>query len=156
MTEIELPDDIYERISDLGEAGNEAAEADDLEGAIASYRQAWDLLPEPKQQWQAATWILGAIGDFQFALGDYAAARDTLTQAMECAEAVGNPFLHLRLGQAHFETGNMERASDELARAFLIEGTVIFDDEDPKYLALIKDKLKAPPGGWPEGWTLPS
>jgi hypothetical protein len=27
---------------------------------------AWDLLPEPQADWEAATWILGAIGDVNF------------------------------------------------------------------------------------------
>jgi hypothetical protein len=26
----------------------------------------WDLLPEPKTSWEAATWLLGAIGDANF------------------------------------------------------------------------------------------
>jgi hypothetical protein len=38
--------------------------------------------------------------------GDYVAGRDNLTVAMHCADAIGNPFLHLRLGQCHFELDN--------------------------------------------------
>ena len=71
---------------------------------------------------------------------------------MHCPGAIGNPFIHMRLGQSQFELGNMDRAADELARAYLQEGLAIFEDEDPKYVAFIKSKLKPPPGGWPAGW----
>jgi hypothetical protein len=32
---------------------------------------------------------------------------------MHCPGAIGNPFIHLRLGQAQFELGNLEPASGE-------------------------------------------
>jgi hypothetical protein len=72
--------------------------------------------------------------------------------AMHAPGAVGNPFLHLRIGQVQFELGNEQRAADELARAYLKEGKTLFDGEDPKYLDFIKGKLRPPEGGWPEGW----
>ena len=112
----------------------------------------WDLLPEPKTDWEAATWILAAVGDANFLGGDYVAGRDNLGTAMHCPNAIGNPFLHLRLGQCHFELGELDRAADNLARAYLPEGKKLFENDDPKYLAFIKSKLNAPEGGWPEGY----
>ena len=67
---------------------------------------------------------------------------------MSCPGAVGNPFLHLRLGQIEFELGNAEASANELTRAFAIEGSGIFDDEDPKYFAFLKTQIRAPLGGW--------
>jgi hypothetical protein len=78
---------------------------------------AWDLLPGPQTDWSAATWILGAIGDVNFQQGNYEAGRDNLAMAMQCPDAIGNPFLHLRLGECQIELGNLDRAADELARA---------------------------------------
>jgi hypothetical protein len=71
---------------------------------------------------------------------------------MHCPDAIGNPFIHLRLGQCQFEIGNLKRAADELARAFLMEGLALFEDEDPKYIEWIKPQLKEPKEGWPEGY----
>jgi hypothetical protein len=115
---------------------------------LKKYGAAWDLLPEPKTQWEAATWILGTIGDVSFQSGDFGAGRDKLSLAMQCPDAIGNPFLHLRPGQCQFELGSLDRAADELARAYMAEGTEIFGDEDPKYLDFLKTRLKPPPGGW--------
>lgn len=145
-----LPDDKHEIIQQLCEIGDDHAANGDYAKALEQYWAAWDVLPEPKTDWEAATWILAAIGDANFMGRDFAAGRDNLSMAMRCPDAIGNPFLHLRLGQCQFELGNLERAVDELARAYLLEGTKIFDNDDPKYLAFVKSKLDPPPGGWPD------
>lgn len=144
----ELPDDVYERIKALCADGDNLADADEFAAALARYWSAWDLLPEPRTQWNAATWILAAVGDANFLSGDYVAGRDFLATAMHCPEAIGNPFLHLRLGQCRYELGDLDRAADELARAYMGDGEDVFEDEDPKYLAFLKTRLQPPPGGW--------
>lgn len=147
-----LPDKLYRKMEGLCAKGDRLAHRKKFAKALSQYWAAWDLLPEPKTQWNAATWILAAVGEANFLGGDFQAGRDNLTYAMHCPDAIGNPFLHLRLGQCQFELGNLDRAADELARAFILEGVKIFGDDDPKYLAFVKSKLKPPPDGWPEGW----
>ena len=61
---------------------------------------------------------------------------------MRCPGAIGNPFIHLRLGQAQFELKNLGRAKDDLARAYMGGGDEIFKDEDRKYLHFIKEILR--------------
>lgn len=148
----ELSDSTHEEITRLCDAGDDLAAAEEYSEALVKYWEAWDLLPEPKTNWSAATWILAAIGDANFQSGDNESGRDNLANAMHCPDAVGNPFLHMRLGQCQFELGSMDRAADELARAYIPEGKAIFEDSDPKYLDFIKSRLKPPPDGWPDGW----
>ncbi len=144
----ELSDPIYERIKALCAEGDALADDDNFSAALERYGAAWELLPEPRTDWGAATWILTAIGDACFFSGHYQAARDNLAQAMHCPDALGNPFLHLRLGQCEFELQNWDRAADELTRAYMGDGETVFQDEDPKYLAFLKTRLQPPPGGW--------
>lgn len=144
---LELPDEVHKQIVALSAAGDELATAGAYPQALTEYWKAWDLLPEPKDQWEAATWLLGAIGDSNWLSGDYVAGRDNLSTAMHCPGAIGNPFLHLRLGQCQLELGNEDRALDELLRAYMAAGTEIFENE-PKYLQFIKDRVQPPPGGW--------
>jgi tetratricopeptide (TPR) repeat protein len=144
----ELTDDIHEQIQELSASGDALADAGRYEDALGIYWAAWDLLPEPQTDWDAATWLLTAIGDANFHLGEYSAGHDNLSIAMHCPAAIGNPLIHLRLGQCQLELGNEDRAADELARAYMIEGQQIFEDQDPKYLAFLKTKLDPPPGGW--------
>lgn len=128
------------------------AEADALankgkhEKALAKYETAWVLLPEPRVKWEAATWILGAIGDIQFRKRNFASAVEALQDAMHCPNALGNPFLHLRLGESLFEMGQPHQAMDELTRAYMGAGREIFDNEDPKYFEALRIVLNPPPG----------
>lgn len=148
----ELPTKIHAEVTKLSAQGDQLAKAGRYDDAIPLYWKAWDILPDPKQQWGAALWLLAAIGDANFGNRDYVACRDNLNSAMQIPGAVGNPFLHLRLGQCQFELGNMGRAADELARAYIPEGKAIFKADDPKYLVFVKSKLKPPLAGWPNGW----
>ena len=142
MSVPELSDDIHAEIQRLCAIGDAHAEQRQFPQALTSYWAAWDLLPEPKTDWEAATWILGAIGDANFLGGDFVAGRDNLSNAMRCPDAIGNPFLHLRLGQCQFELGALDRAADELMRAYMGAGPDIFKAEDPKYIGFLQSRAK--------------
>jgi tetratricopeptide (TPR) repeat protein len=120
--------------------------------ALQKYWAAYDLLPKPQQNWRQTTLLLAAIGEVNFMLSDYAACRDNLSLAMHSPGAIGTPTIHIRLGACQYELGNMPRAADELARAYIPEGKAIFKEKDQKYLVFVKSKLLPPPGGWPNGW----
>jgi tetratricopeptide (TPR) repeat protein len=147
----DLDDEEAQEIRRLCSLGDDFADQGRFAEAIEIYWSAWDRLPEPQTKWEASTWILAAIGDAIFHQGNYEAGRDNLAMAMHCHGAVGNPFQHFRLGQCQFELGNFERAADELARAFVLGGSQLFDEDDPKYLKFIKSQLNEPPDGWPDG-----
>ena len=138
----ELSDAVHAEIERLCALGDEHAQAARYPKALETYWNAWDLLPDPKTQWEAATWILAAVGDANFLGKDYVAGRDNLGKAMECPGAIGNPFLHLRLGQCEFEVGHLDRAADELMRAYMGAGPEIFDGQDPKYLSFLKTRAR--------------
>jgi hypothetical protein len=143
----ELDDTTHERIQALCAEGDALANEANYATALTRYWAAWDSLPEPKTDWEAATWILAAIGDANFLGRDFVAGRDNLTLAMRCPNAIGNPFLHLRLGQCQFELGDLERAADELTRAYMGGGSNVFEDA-VKYFAFLKTRIKSPSQGW--------
>jgi len=139
---MELADDIHQEIQRLCAEGDERAEEGRFAAAFPLYWAAFDLLPEPKTEWEAGTWILAAIGDANFLAGDFEAGRDNLATAMHFPDAIGNPFLHLRLGQCQYELGDLDRAADELMRAYMGEGPGLFAEEDPKYLAFLATRAE--------------
>ncbi len=143
----ELPDERHARIKDLCSQGDHHAAEQEFEAALALYWQAFDLLPEPSTNWDAGTWILTAIGDANFLAGDFVAGRDNLATAMHYPNAIGNPFIHLRLGQCQFELGNLDRAADELARAYMAAGTEIFSQDHSRYFDFLKTRLDPPASG---------
>lgn len=144
----DLPDTIHAEITRLSEQGNTLAEAGDCHAAVASFEEALDLLPPPIEQWSAACWLFTAIGDTLFLAERYGEAIQPLLDAVKCAGGIGNPFLHLRLGQTQLELGNEVLAADELTRAYMGAGQEIFEEEPAKYFDLVKSKLKPPVGGW--------
>ena len=124
----------------LCQTGDELSSQNRYEDAVTEYNKAWKLLPEPKNDWDAATWILAAIADACFFLGKKKSARQALKYVMTCPGAIGNPFLHLRLGQILFDDGEEAAAADELMRAYMGAGSDIFANDDPKYFAFLKTR----------------
>jgi hypothetical protein len=80
----ETPDhprfDRLEAVVRLCAEGRQLAKEGDRSTALASYLEAWDLLPEPKESWDASTFILSAVGDLLRAGGDLGNALDVLVR----------------------------------------------------------------------------
>ena len=136
MTDITLDPHLHTRINRFCEIGDTLAAQGEYPQAIEAYQYAWNLLPEPKTRWEAATWILAAVGDAWFLHGDYTCARDKFQAALPCPGGSDNAFIHLRLGQALFELGDTT-ATTALQQAHNLGGEAVFADEDPKYLAAL-------------------
>lgn len=132
---------IQSRIEKLCETGDIFARNGYFQAALKNYWTAYDLLPEPKEEWVAGTWILTAIGDTNFLHKDFEAGADNLNVALLFPCAMENPFLHFRLGQCYFELGHFEKASQELLKAYFLEGEEMFREEDSKYFDLLKSRL---------------
>jgi tetratricopeptide (TPR) repeat protein len=119
------------------------AEKEDFRGntakAVAYYQQALDLLPDPVEESPYAMQLLTAIGEQSYLSGDFEQAFNYFSQAVRAKGGLGWSHIHLRLGQLRYERGEMERAKDELMRAYMGSGHLIFESEDPKYYDLIKD-----------------
>ncbi|HZV69028.1 MAG TPA: hypothetical protein VFG10_05765 [Saprospiraceae bacterium] len=138
----ELDKKLYKQITDLCDLGNEQTESEQYEKAFDYYLEALKLVPEPIEKWETSTWIFASLGDCKFLLNEFEAAHYYLTSAMYCPGGIGNEFIHLRLGQTQYELGNMDRALDELTRAYMSGGEELFEGEDPKYFNFIRSKLK--------------
>lgn len=139
---LKLDSNTHDKIKALCASGDDLASAGHYEDAITEYNKAWNLVPEPKNDWEAATWILAAIADSCFLAGYNTSAREALEYAMTCPGGIGNPFLHLRYGQVLYEVGEMDGAAEELIRAYMGAGEEIYSSEDSKYLAFLKTRAK--------------
>ena len=136
-----LPNDVRQIIDRLCQKGDQFAQIDQHDDALDQYEAAWELLPNPKNQWPAATWILMAVGDVYFEKRDFVSAIRTLRESLECPDGNANSFILLRLGQCLFETGDLNAAANTLEFVFRENGEELFIDEDPKYLNFVKTQI---------------
>src|SRR5688572_3086729 len=111
----------------LSNEGDKYLDEGAFDDALKSYQAALDLLPEPKHQWEAATSVFTAIGETLYFMANYAEALRPLQHATMCPGGLGNGLIHLRLGQVYYELGDYDKAGDELTRAYMAEGTAIFE-----------------------------
>ncbi|WP_239000365.1 tetratricopeptide repeat protein [Hyunsoonleella ulvae] len=142
QNEIELDDKTYSKIEKLSKKGDKYVEIGNYKKALEKYWEAYNLIPEPKTEWETTTWLLVAIGDANFLSSDFKDGADNFRSAMNCPGGIGNPFLHLRLGQCQYENGNLQKAADELTKAYAMAGEEIFEDEDSKYFEFLKTKIE--------------
>lgn len=138
----QLDDSVYNQILVLSKKGDDCSNKEEYDEAIRFYKEALLLLPEDITNWEASTWLLVTLGNACFLSHRNEEARGYLIDATHCPGGIGNPFLHLRLGQVQYELGNNERAQDELARAYMGGGLDIFSNEDEKYLDFLKTKMQ--------------
>ncbi|QNQ08355.1 tetratricopeptide repeat protein [Sphingomonas alpina] len=134
----------YALIVHLCARGDQLARDGVFDEAVDEYNKALALVPEPKEGWNATTWILIAIGDACFRAGDDEAALEALEDAVICPGGLGNPFLHLRYGQVLLNLGHDDHAADELMRAYIGGGEEIYASEDPRYRAFLKTRAILP------------
>jgi tetratricopeptide (TPR) repeat protein len=134
---VELDDDLYEQVARLSEEGNDFMDATQYPKAVAVFQQALDLLPLPRIDWDAYTWLNAALGDAYFLSKSFAEAKAYFLDALNGPEGL-NPFVFMRLGQCQLELGELASSSDSLARAYMLAGEDVFKEEDLKYLASLK------------------
>lgn len=138
----QLEDSVHEQIKVLSAHGDTLVKQEKFEEAKAKYIAALKLLPTHPTEWEAATWLYAAIGDVHFKQRNFEKVLRCFVNAVQCPGGLGNPFVHLRLGQASYEQGDLEKAADELTRAYMGAGIDIFMDDDPKYLAFLETKIE--------------
>jgi len=139
---MELPDDIYEQVEILSEAGNDAADDDDFEEAVAQWEQALALLPEPATQWEAYVWLKASIGDGYYHLDDFASAKSHLYDALNGPDGHESSFVHYLLGKTLIRLDD-DKGVESLLKAYMLEGVDIFDsddDEGAESLKILQDR----------------
>lgn len=137
-----LPDAVSEKLDALSAEGNDLMDEENFSAAIEKWSQALEILPEPKVDWEAYTWLSASIGDAQYQQQNLGLARDSFLDALNGPDGVGNPFVHYRLGQCQFKLGKTDIAIQSLLKAYMLDGEDIFHAEEDglMYLQLLKER----------------
>ena len=131
-----------EDIERICRAADDFLEEGNIKDAYRKYKEALDIIPNPKTSYETATWIFVSIGDLFFKNKQYEMARDYFFEAKNCPNGVSNPYVLFRLGQSLVETQDNNQAREFLLIAYMLVGDDIFWDEDEKYYNVIKDLVK--------------
>lgn len=125
---MQIPDDVFDKIEDLSEQGNEAMDNEQYSLAIEIFMRAYKLLPEPKDRWEAYIWLQASIGDAYFQEKEYEISIKYFQDIFNSGE-VEDPFVMLRLGQNYYSLKEYELAKEFLLRAYQLDGITIFEED---------------------------
>lgn len=138
---MEINNELYAKIEKLSELGNHEADYGNYEDALKYFNDAYDLLPIPKEKWEAYIWLCASIGDMYFSLKKYDMAMDYFERSY-AEDSIGNPFILLRIGEIHYELNHKKEAKEYLLRAYMLEGKEIFDGKNQKYYKWLSKNVK--------------
>ena len=138
---MELEDELYDSIMVKCESGDGLVEEDRYSEAKKMYLEALELIPEPRNNWEASTWVYTALGDACFFEKDFTNALNYFFDAMNCPDGIANPFILLRIGQCFIELNDFIKGKEYLLRCYMFEGYEIFEGEDIKYFNVIKSEV---------------
>ena len=134
----EIEEKTYNKIIEFCDNGDLLAEQNAFSRSIEEYKKALELIPYPKENWEASTWVYTALGDVYFLDGKFEEALENLYDAINCPDGFSNGFILMRIGQCLYELNNMEKAKEFLLRAYMLEGEDVFECDDSKYLEFVK------------------
>lgn len=140
---LKLSDEVAEQIEVVSQEGNEYFDEEEYDKAIAVWKQALALIPNPHQAFSESFWLESAIGDAYFmseknkeALPHFLNAKSNIKEI-----AQENAFIMLRLGQMYFEANEFENAKEYLLLAYTLDGEEIFQGSKEKYLEFLRENM---------------
>jgi tetratricopeptide (TPR) repeat protein len=139
-----LSDEISEKIDKLAIEGNAIFEEEKYVKAIEVFQEGLNLIPKPKENYEASLWFLVGIGDAYWFLDDYENSLTYWNQSLNVVAGNENVFVHFRKAQVLFELNKFKDAFLEFQTyKQLDEKEVLFLDEDEKYLQFFQKGSKS-------------
>ena len=139
----ELSEKLYEAITNLLDEGDELVERGKYKEAIAYYEEAMNRLPEPKEDWALFDTIAICIGDSYYEMGEYIVADRFYTMSLTRGSGIENPYVWYVKGRNLIKLDNKEEGVDALMRAYMLDGTDVFDTDDGEFLSYIEPYIGA-------------
>lgn len=135
---MEIPKSKYDQIILLSELGDDLIEESKFREAISKYELALRLVPNPKEDFEASTWLYVAIGDALLYDKQYDQAIIYFNRAIMCPNGISNPYIYFKLGATYSEKELIPQAQENFLKAYMLDGIEIFQDHDKEFFNLIK------------------
>lgn len=131
-----LPKEIVAEVDTLSTEGDSLLEAGKYENAAKKYIEAYRLLPNPKEQWEVAYWLIKFWGICYFEAKQYETAINSFESALLYKGAETDAEVFILLGKSYYLNGNKEKAKVNLKKAFEMGGKEAFEN-DEQYLSMV-------------------
>ncbi len=144
-----LDDDSLESnaIFKLTDQGDDALDEKDYDGYITFYKKAWEVVPEPRQEWELANGLVACIGEGYYLKGELDQAFLYFKEALACHNGEKNSSISFRLGQICLEQEDFDQALSFLHLAWKTSDGRAFEEEGASYLEFYeKNKHKVESG----------
>lgn len=139
---VDLPPDLLERVFAARDDATRAAQRGEREAAEAGYQHAFELLPEPRHQWETSRIMALDLVAFYFDEGRYDRALQWLDMADLAAEGLQNASNLVWYGKIKLEQGETEEAFSTFDEVFGAWKARPFRGHPPKYLAFYESRKK--------------
>lgn len=131
-------DGTYRQITELSAEGNALMDQGKFAEAREVFLKALSLVEE---HWsETACWLDAAVGDSYYQEERY---EESLKYFQDAYYAIGgklNPYIQFMNGMCLFRLGNREEAKPYLMNAYALDGSALFEDEDPECLRLAAEQ----------------
>ncbi|MDF4203278.1 hypothetical protein PXD56_09950 [Maribacter sp. SA7] len=139
---IDIPKSIADKVTEIDKITSNKNL--DVKSRVEELMKIYESLTDDQKRTRAGRYVIIHIAEVCFSERWIEDAFDNFNFAMQFKDTVGNPFLHLRLGQLNYLVQNKDKMHDELSRAIIMDGEAIFKDEDLKLIEMVKSVLKKP------------
>lgn len=130
---IEKHDKLEKLIISTVEKGNELHDSKSYESALDEYIKAWELLPEPKLEWEIASWIAACINSAYFDMGIFQKAKTWAEIALQtrCSDIDTAPLIDL--GMVCYELEQYDESYKYFDNAYNYGKARAFKERPEKY-----------------------
>ncbi len=117
---------IVDQIYALMREGFEHAKQGRHQKGVPLFRRAWDLLPEPKYEWDISKITLFRLAKFFRDAHLFSEAHEWVDQVAKCPIQLGEGTAELTKGTIYFAAGDLDSAFAWLDKAYKASGRRVF------------------------------
>ena len=136
---------LYQEIVFVTESGNLVQDGGDLSKALEHYVQAWELIPDPKLEWEISGWVASCLFSIYFDLSNYHAAKEWALTALDMRDSDIDTAPLIDLGMVCYELGQNDEAIKYFDQAYQFGQARAFQGRPEKYLSFYIQNKKADP-----------
>lgn len=125
---------LEEAIVSIVEKGNELHDGKSYEEALDEYNKAWELLPEPKLEWEIACWIASCIYSVYFDMAAFPKSKEWAEVALQTRGSDIDTAPLINLGMVCYELAQYDESYKYFDDAYSYGKAHAFKERPKKYL----------------------